>query len=175
MEARSSLKSPDEIAAVNINVSRAAITIMADSPDKWRPQSHETADHSMPYAAGLALLYGKIDPAFYEDPYLHDPRLLDLVGRIKVLPLAEADKPDLANLCVLELVLTSGERRTVRVEHHRGHFKNPMTDGEMEDKFRSSAGKHMKPERIDDLVHALWDLENRPKVSTLIDLTRLQA
>ncbi len=174
VEARSFFSNPDDLAAVNINVSRAAITVMADSPDKWRPQTHETADHSMPYAAGLALLYGRIDPAFYEDPYLHDPRLLDLVSRIKVLPLAEADKPEFANLCVLEVVLKSGERKMVRVEHHRGHFKNPMTDGEMEEKFRFSAQKHMAPQRIDDLVHTLWNLENEPQVSTLIDMTRLQ-
>jgi len=31
------------------------------------------------------------------------------------------------NLCELEIVLKSGERKTVRVEYHRGHFKNPMS------------------------------------------------
>ena len=47
---------------------------MADGPDKWRTQTHETADHSIPYSAGLALMYGKIDPDYYEDPDLHkDP------------------------------------------------------------------------------------------------------
>ena len=81
---------------------------MADGPDKWRPQTHETADHSIPYSAGLALMYGKIDPDYYEDPYLHDARLLDLVSRIKCLPSDEADKPELANLCELEIVLKSG-------------------------------------------------------------------
>ena len=174
VEARPFVKNPDELAEVNVNVSRAAIKIMADGPDKWRPQTHETADHSIPYSAGLALLYGRIDPDFYEDPYLHDPRLLDLVSRIKVLPLAEADKPEFANLCILELVLKSGERRTVRVENHRGHFKNPMTDGEMEEKFRFSAQKHMRPELIDNLVHALWNLEDQPQVSALINMTLLQ-
>ncbi|MGI4801901.1 MAG: MmgE/PrpD family protein [Janthinobacterium lividum] len=173
VEARSFFKDPDDLAEINVNVSRAAIKIMADGPDKWRPQTHETADHSIPYAAALALLYGRIDPDFYEDPYLHDPRLLALVGRIKVLPLAEADQPELANLCVLELLSKSGERKTVRVENHRGHFKNPMTDGEMEEKFRLSAQKLMQPERIDSLVHALWSLENEPQVSTLINATLL--
>ena len=79
MEARSYFKSPDEILEVNIHASRSAIKIMADGPDKWRPQTHESADHSIPYSAGLALMYGKIDPDYYEDPYLHDPRLLDPV------------------------------------------------------------------------------------------------
>src|ERR1700730_14303566 len=74
VEARSFFKSPDDIAQVNIHASRSAIKIMADGPDKWRPQTHETADHSIPYSAGLALMYGKIDPDYYEDPYLHDAR-----------------------------------------------------------------------------------------------------
>src|SRR5207244_1890342 len=127
VEARSYFKSPDEILEVNIHASRSAIKIMADGPDKWRPQTHETADHSIPYSAGLALMYGKIDPDYYEDPYLHDARLLDLVSRIRCLPSDEADQPELANLCELEVVLRSGVRKTVRVEYHRGHFKNPAT------------------------------------------------
>ncbi len=88
--------------------------------------------------------------------------------------MAEADKPEFANLCILELVLKSGERRTVRVENHRGHFKNPMIDGEMEEKFRLSAQKHMRPKLIDNLVHALWNLEDQLQVSALINMTLLQ-
>jgi 2-methylcitrate dehydratase len=89
-EARPFFKNPDELLEVNIHVSRSAIHIMADGPDKWRPQAHETADHSIPYSAGLALMYGKIEPDYYEDPYLRDPRLLNLVIRIKCLPLDES-------------------------------------------------------------------------------------
>src|SRR5262249_680898 len=76
----------EEILEVTIPESPPAIKIRADGPDKGRPQTHKTADHSIPYSAGLALMYGKIDPDYYEDPYLHDPRLLDLVSRIKCLP-----------------------------------------------------------------------------------------
>lgn len=172
-EARSYFQSPDDIAEVNIHASRAAIKIMADGPDKWRPQTHETADHSIPYSAGLALMYGKIDPDWYEDPYLHDPRLLDLVSRIKCLPLDEADKPDLANLCELEVVLKSGVRKTVRVEYHRGHFNNPMTDAEMEQKFRLMAQKHLANDRVDNLLRILWNVEKEPGVSNLIAATRV--
>src|SRR5262249_13818034 len=168
VEARSYFKSPDEILEVNIHASRSAIKIMADGPDKWRPQTHETADHSIPYSAGLALMYGKIDPDYYEDPYLHDARLLDLVSRIKCLPSDEADQPDLANLCELEVVLRSGVRKTVRVEYHRGHFKNPMTDAEMEEKFRLMAQKHLPADRVDNLLRIVWSVEKEPQVSNLI-------
>lgn len=147
---------------------------MADGPDKWRPQTHETADHSIPYAAGLMLIYGKIDPDYYEDPYLHDARLLDLVSRVKCLPSDEADSTENEfNLCELELVLKSGARKTVRLEYHRGHFKNPMTDAEMEEKFRLLAQKHLAADRADNLLRLLWGIESLPQVSTLIAATRV--
>ncbi len=172
-EARPFAAGPDDIAEVNLHLSRAAIKIMADGPDKWRPQTHETADHSIPYAAGLVLMYGKIEPEYYEDPYLHDARLLDLVSRIKCLPSDEADKAGHENLCVLEVVLRSGERKTVRVEYHRGHFNNPMTDAEMEEKFRLQAQKHLTPDRVDNLLRLLWGVENEAQVTTLIAATRV--
>jgi 2-methylcitrate dehydratase len=68
-------------------------------------------------------------------------------------------------------VLKSGARKTVRVEYHRGHFKNPMTDAEMEEKFRLLAQKHLGTERIDNLLRLLWGIENVPQVSTLIAAT----
>jgi 2-methylcitrate dehydratase len=172
IEARPFVKNPDDIAGVDIRVSHSAIKIMADSPEKWKPQTHETADHSIPYAAGLVLMYGNISPEYYEDPYLHDPRLLDLVSRIKVPPSEEADRTENEfNLCELEIVLTSGERKTTRVEYHRGHFRNPMTDAEMEEKFRLMAGKHLPAGRVDNLLRILWQIENEPKVSNLISAT----
>jgi 2-methylcitrate dehydratase len=174
LEARPFVTSTDDVQEINIHVSRSAIKIMADGPDKWRPQTHETADHSIPYAAGLMLMYGKIDPDFYEDPYLHDARLIDLVSRVKCLPSDEADKTENEfNLCELEVVLKSGARKTVRVEYHRGHFKNPMTDAEMEEKFRLLAQKHLSADKVDNLLRLLWGIEGLPQVGTLIAATRI--
>jgi 2-methylcitrate dehydratase len=173
VEARQLAGKASDIAEINISVSRSAIKIMADGPDKWRPQTHETADHSIPYAAGLVLMYGKIEPEYYEDPYLHDPRLLELVSRVKCVASDEADRRESEfNLCELEIVLKSGERKTVRVEYHRGHFKNPMTDAEMEEKFRSMAQKQLSADRLNGLLRQLWALESVPKVGQLVAATR---
>src|SRR6516225_3575186 len=173
VEARRSFSKPDDIQEINIHVSRSAIKIMADGPDKWRPQTHETADHSIPYAAGLVLLYGRIEPEHYEAPYLHDPRLLDLISRVRCLPSDEADRRENElNLCELEIVLKSGARKTIRVEYHRGHFKNPMTDAELEEKFRLMAEKHLRTDRVDNLLRLLWRIESEPQVGALIAATR---
>jgi 2-methylcitrate dehydratase len=174
VQLRSFFTSTDEIHEVNIRVSQNAIKVMAGSPDKWRPQSHETADHSMPYAAAVVLMYGTIDEHHYEDPYLHDERLLDLVSRVRCIHSAEADLHEKEyNLCDFEIVLKSGQRHAVRVEYHRGHWKNPMSDAEMEEKFRSLARKHLSAERVDALLRQLWALEDMPTVGPLIAMTRV--
>jgi 2-methylcitrate dehydratase len=174
LELRSFSPNTDEIQEVNIQVSRNAIRVMAGSPDKWRPQSHETADHSMPYAAAVILMYGTIDDTYYEDPYLHDLRLLDLVGRVRCASSPEADAREKDfNLCDFEVVLKSGARKSLRVEYHRGHWKNPMTDAEMEDKFRSLARRYLPAQRIDALLRQLWKLEEMPMAGALIEMTRV--
>jgi 2-methylcitrate dehydratase len=73
----------------------------------------------------------------------------------------------------LEIVLKSGARKTFRVEYHRGHYKNPMTDAELEEKFRLLAKKHLSPDRVDALVRRLWQIENEPQVSGLITATQI--
>ena len=63
-----------------------------------------------------------------------------MTGRVKVAASAEADRraPE-AMLCDVEVVTKSGERYTAEVPYHKGHYKNPMTDAEVEAKFRSLA------------------------------------
>jgi 2-methylcitrate dehydratase len=171
---RSFFADTDAIQDINIRVSQNAIKVMAGSPDKWRPKTHETADHSMPYAAAVVLTYGTIDDHYYEDPYLHDLRLLDLVSRVHCIPSAEADLHEKDyNLCDFEIVLKSGKQKSVRVEYHRGHWKNPMTDAEMEEKFRSLARKQLPADKIDALLRQLWTLEDMPKAGALVEMTRV--
>jgi len=173
LEARPFFKDVSEIQEVNVRVSQRAIRTMADSADKWRPQTRETADHSMPYATAVALRYGEIDEQYYDDEFLHDQRLLDLVGRVRCIPSEEADRrePEI-NLCELEIVLKSGQRKTVRVEYHRGHWKNPMTDAEVDEKFRGLARKQLTAQKTDALLKQLWTLEEMPKAGALAAMTR---
>jgi 2-methylcitrate dehydratase len=167
-------KTTDDIQEVNISVSHNAIRVMAGSPDKWRPTSHETADHSMPYAAAVVLMYGTIDDRYYENSYLYDPRLLALVDRVHCIASTEADQHEKDfNMCDFEVVLKSGLRKSIRVEYHRGHWKNPMSDEELEGKFRLLASRHLQPKRIDALLDKLRNLEALPKAGVLAAMTKV--
>jgi 2-methylcitrate dehydratase len=173
-EARPLFASPDEIAQVNLRVSSNSIRSMAATPDKWRPRTRETADHSIPYATGVVLTYGTIDEHYYDDEFLNNQALLDLIGRVKVIQSDEADRLQReGNLCELELVLKSGARKTVRVEYHRGHFKNPMTNAEIDEKFRALAHRQLPPRKTDALLRQLWALDEMPKAGALLEMARI--
>jgi len=174
VESRQYFKDPGEIQEINLRISHNAIIVMADTPDKWHPTSHETADHSIPYSTGVALMFGTITDEYYGGEYLHDKKLLDLVGRVKVIHSPDADRVENEfNLCELELVLKNGQRKNVRVEYHRGHWKNPMTDAEMEEKFRLLARRQLPAPRIDALLKQLWALEEVNNIGALVELTRV--
>ena len=163
----------NEIASIEVRTLHTAIEMMAGDVDKWRPANRETADHSMPYVTGVALKYGRIALEYFDDPYLHDEALLELVSRIKCEVSEEANKrePE-AMLCDLTMTLRNGARHDIRVEHHRGHPRNPMPDAEIEEKFRELAGEQLPKAQCDALLARLWALDTLENMSELFALTR---
>ena len=167
--------SPENVAEVNIATLQTAVNIMAGDAEKWRPANRETADHSMPYTAAVALLYGGVESRHFDDEFLFDERLLDLVGKVKVSVSEEANRrvPE-AMLCDLEVVTSTGERYSTQVAYHKGHYRNPLTDAEVEDKFRSLASEHLSPDRVDALLQYLWRIDEAPDLGELFRLTRFE-
>ncbi|HZM44384.1 MAG TPA: hypothetical protein VFC14_06095, partial [Burkholderiales bacterium] len=150
----------------------SGLNIMADGPEKWRPANRETADHSIPYTAAVALMYGTVELKYFEEEYLHDEALLRLVSRIRCSPSEEATRRGAEmNLCELDVTLRSGERKSIRVEYHRGHWRNPMSDAEMEGKFRSLVGGMLPPDRCNALIERLWKLEDLRETGALVQMT----
>ena len=164
----------DDIAEVKIVTMQKAIDIMAGDEEKWDPKSRETADHSMPYTVAVALTHGRVHQSHFDEQYFRNPQLLDLTGRVKVESSAEADRraPE-AMLCQLDVVTKAGDRYSAEVPYHRGHYKNPMSDSEVEEKFRSLAQDLLTPGQTDALLEKLWNLEQVEDIGEVLRLTRI--
>ena len=172
LEVRELYGQPEEIAQVNISTLQTAVNIMAGDPEKWTPKNRETADHSMPYTAAVALMFGTVESRHFDDEFLKDPDLLELVSKVTVSVSNEANaRAPEAMLCDFEVVTKSGEEHSVQVAYHKGHYKNPLTDNEVDRKFRSLAQEHLPVERVDALLDRLWHLEDVQNVGDLIRLT----
>ena len=174
LEVRDELPDIDDIVQVKVSTLQTAVNIMAGDPEKWRPLNRETADHSMPYTVAVALMYGGVGQSHFDDEYLQDQRLLDLVSKVEVSVSEEANRmaPE-AMLCEVEVVTGKGERHSHRVAYHKGHYRNPLSDGELEDKFRGLAGPVLAGDRVDGLLDRLWRLEEVEDLGEIFDLTRI--
>jgi len=172
LEAREKIRSPDEIAEVRIATGATAVRLMAGDPDKWEPATRETADHSMPYTVAVALIHGTVADHHFGSDYLHHPDIRALTRLVKVEVSEEANRrmPE-AMLCTLTIVTRSGVKHSATVEYHKGHWKNPMSDTEVEAKFRPLSGKVLAGDRCERLLEALWKLEDLPLAGEIIRLT----
>ena len=75
-------------------------------------------------------------------------------------------------LSVVEVVTGPGARAVATVPYHRGHWKNPMTDGEIEAKFRGLARDLLAPAQTDALLDRLWNLEQVKDIGEVIKMVR---
>ena len=73
------------IAAVEIGSYDVAIEIIGRDPEKWRPATRETADHSFPYCVAAALLDGQVTLHSFEPKRLTDPALQELMKKVRVV------------------------------------------------------------------------------------------
>ena len=68
--------------------------------------------------------------------------------------------------------LTGGQRLDRRVDIAKGQPQNPLTDAELEVKFRDCAARALPADRIDPLLAAVRSLESVPDVSAVCRLLR---
>ena len=172
MEAREALSIADtgDIQQVHIRTFESGKRIMAGDPTRWRPETRETADHRIPFVVACALRFGTLEPAHFEDDVLRDPALLDLMQRIEVVqdPECDAAWPE-AILNILTVRTLDGRQHTVSVPYYTGHFKKPMSDADVEDKFRRLTTGLLDEARQQAALDLLWRLDDET------DLRRVMA
>lgn len=170
LQLRNEIGNVDNIESIDIESFDAAVDIIGGEEEKWFPKSRETADHSMPYCVAVALIDGEVDLAQFDDKHLADARISQLVQKIRMHRNAELTKlyPEgIPNL--LRVRMKDGQEFTQQVTFPRGHAQNPMTDEEVEDKFRRLASQVLSPAQIDYVLAELWRLEEIDDIGTVLE------
>lgn len=160
---------PEDVGSLTIHTFKAGVEIIAD-PDKWRPRTRETADHSLPYCAAVALFDGDVSPDQFRPERIADPALQSFLDRVRVVedPALTAQYPDGIPTRV-EVLLTDGTSRNVRRDYALGHPHNAMPDYVLEAKFRRQATPLLSTKQQDRLLQGLWRFE---EVEDLAELLR---
>lgn len=168
LELRPRIGDARRIQSLDIYSFDAAVDIIGKDPEKWRPKTRETADHSLPYCTAVALLDGDVTLESFSPQRLSDPVVLDLTSKIRVLRDAELTRrypKGIPNRLVV--TLDDGRTFTSENEFPRGHDQNPMTDGEVEQKFRRLAQGVLSTAAQDRVLQICWNL---PQLTNLSDL-----
>ena len=168
--------SVEEIQAINVETYNTAWRTAGNEPEKWDPRTRETADHSLPYLISVALRDGPITPSSFTADRVGDPGLRSLMQKVSIVENQEFTRqyPE-AQVSQIEVVTWSGRRMNESVCYPKGHRRNPLTDGELEDKFQNLAKTALTPKIRRRSLDVMWKLEEVENVGRLLDLLQTSA
>jgi 2-methylcitrate dehydratase len=160
-----------KVTSIDIHTFDAAVDIIGKDPEKWRPKTRETADHSLPYCTAVALADGEVTHAQFDPKRFTDPALLELVSKVKIHRDAALSSRYPAGIPSRVVVKLANGRQLMRdVEFPRGHARNPMTDEEVEQKFRRLVEPRYGKERADRVLKICWELDKATAAGELVKL-----
>lgn len=166
----------DDIDTVRIDTYEVAVRNGAGGPEKWDPRTRETADHSLPYVVAVALADGSVAPGSFSERRLLDRRLRPLMRKVEVHedPELTAQYPERQG-ARLEIRLQSGRILSRQTAHPKGHFKNPLSDRELEAKFNTLTSGVLPPSRQDELVALSWSFETLENLEPIFAAARVES
>ncbi len=158
------------IASIRIRTYQTATSSAATEPEKWAPKTRETADHSIPYLVAYALRHGAVTPHSFSYAYLQDPDIRSLIASMTI-----EEEPGFTQRfsdeynCQMDITTHSGQRVSAAVAHPPGHYRNPMSDHDVEAKFRRTVTEVMPPDQIDRVLALLWSLDRAENLNACFD------
>ena len=72
----------------------------------------------------------------------------------------------------MTITLKDGRSITEKVDHATGAPENPMSDAQLEDKFRTLVGRVLSKEQSEKLLARLWDIDKVDNVGEIMEMAR---
>jgi 2-methylcitrate dehydratase len=162
------------ITAVMIDSYDVAIEIIGRDPEKWQPKTRETADHSFPYCVAAALLDGTITVRSFAATRVQDPGIRALMEKVRACPLQEfVGRYPEAMPTRITVHTKSGRQYRAQVDYPLGHPKHPMSDAQVEEKFRRLAGPRLNRARADKVIDLVWKLDRLTDIGAFARLVKV--
>lgn len=158
-----------DVDAVKISVSTATVKHVGWP---YEPDTVTTAQMNLPYITAVVLTDGEAFVDQFTDERIRDPHLLAMTRRVHVLADPEIDAlGDTArHKTRLAVTLRDGTVLTASRDHAHGSAREPMTVGEVREKFRRLAGTVYTPEHVAELEAAVGALDDAPDLTELTGL-----
>jgi len=148
-----------DIKEIKVTAFAQAYDILFD-PAKYRPESRETADHSLPYCLAAAIVDKKITTQSFSEEKLKDPAIYEVIDKIKGEPSLEFEKMFPAKQ-PSRVVITTNDGRSFEeyLEYPKGNPHVPMTLEDLENKFNSLSDGVLSSDRLSEAKELIFNCE----------------
>jgi 2-methylcitrate dehydratase len=160
---------PSLVEKIVIRTFKTSYSIIVKDPEKWRPKSRETADHSLPYITIRALLDGDIWLESFSSEKISDIAFLELAEKtiVEVEPRYDALYPEAVPNAV-EVSLSDGRRYSAEVIYPKGHYRNPLTMDDLRRKVSRLTSGRLTDEQLDIIWDEVMSLDRLKSVRDLM-------
>jgi 2-methylcitrate dehydratase PrpD len=122
---------------------------------KKTPQVGLEGKFSVFHSAAVAIIHGEGGEDVYSDACVRDPQVIALRDKVS----ATVDKSVHEDAAHITIKLKDGKTLTKHVEHAIGSLARPMSDADLEAKFRKFAKGILSAGETDALVKLCWSIE----------------
>ena len=154
----------DDVESVSARVHPLVLELM----DRPNPRVGLEGKFSHQHSMAVGLIDGGAFPEQYTDERVLDPAVAALRDKIR----ATVDASVAEDAAEVTVTLRDGRSITESVAHATGAPENPMTDAQLEQKFRTLAHRVLSQSQTDELLAALWALDTADDVTGVMALTQ---
>ncbi len=141
---------PEQIDHVSVNVHPLVLELTG----KKTPQAGLEGKFSVYHSAAVAIIHGEAFERQFSDACVRDPAVIALRDNVT----ATVDNKVHEDEAHITITLKGGGKLAKHVEHALGSLKRPMSDADLEAKFRHLADGVLPHPQIDKLISMCWSL-----------------
>ena len=164
-----------QIQSVRIESHDASVDIIGSEPEKWKPETRETADHSLPYITAIALIDGEVTDRQFQPARFMDPKIWKFLENVTVQrndELSSLYAKAVAN--IVHVTLKDGRTLTKRVDYPLGNAFNPLSDKQLEGKFNALVVPALGEAGAKKIVDLVWKLDEAKNVDELMSALEMK-
>jgi 2-methylcitrate dehydratase len=168
LELRRQIPDASQIMSVEIR-SYERMIVTVGGPDRWNPETRESADHSAPYAVSVALLDGVVNSHSFDEANLTREDVRDLMAKITIEAVDEFEAAYPGKLTsAFRVTLADGKVVEHRIDYPLGHPSNPASDEALEQKLHALVRDGLSSDQVARLRRSVDELESLGKLSVLL-------
>ena len=150
------LRNEHKLAAAEIaGVALKVHPLVLELTGKKTPRSGLEGKFSVYHSAAVAIIHGEGGETVYSDECVRDPQVVELRDKVS----AEVDKEMHEDAARITIKLKDGGVLEKHVEHSIGSLYRPMSDDDLEAKFRGLAADILPAGDTDALIKLCWSVE----------------